>query len=258
MAYNNKRNRGFNLRNPGRNPVNEDWTPEGGQRHITRPHLPRPGSPYQQRPGPVTGVPNSFYNTAHMGEQGNSYDGSTFSNNNNRLNRPYENQIMPGPVPGSGPYAHMNTGAQNIPRPTRPYFPSPHSNQSPPRKPDMSVVPGNLPDQTGKLPQHPQQPQPGMPQSPGQWADVIQRVPDDYNPGNPVSSSPGGHNLSGRRPMGLPNMPNTNLRKPGSGGSRLMNTPTAGGFRNRFPKKPPNQPGSPNFLRPNNIYEEGY
>ena len=65
-----------------------------------------------------------------------------------------------------------------------------------------------------------------------------------------------GYSGKGLRPTGLPNAPG--LRKPGSGGSRVMNTPTAGGFRNRFPKKPPNQPGSPNFLRPNNIYEEGY
>jgi hypothetical protein len=39
---------------------------------------------------------------------------------------------------------------------------------------------------------------------------------------------------SGRRPAGLPNV---NLRKPGSGGSRVMGRPTAGNFQRMQPKQ---------------------
>ena len=237
-------------------------------------------SPERQRPYTQQGPgaqsmpgPNAHMNTSRRrGLSGGPARGlsggyqNPFSNQGPGIKRGLNQQGpgIPTPAPGIGPNAHVGSAGPNMLR-AGGNNQTPFSNQSPEIKRGLNQPGfGNLGPQSagsGTLQQQ---------QSPGQWAGTIKRntnVNQDGSiyggPNNQggFNNQPGrfspGYSGKGLRPTGLPNAPG--LRKPGSGGSRVMNTPTAGGFRNRLPKNQPNQPGNPNFLRPGtSTYEEGY
>ena len=241
--------------------------PTGGQSsNNNRSFLNRGGQGFGANPAPMTGPNASVQSSLPRGLAGGNQ--SPFSNQSPERQRPYTQQ-GPGAQSMPGPNAHMNTGGLSG-GPARELsggYQNPFSNQGPGIKRGLNQPGfGNLGPQSagsGMLQQQQQQ-------SPGQWAGTIKRntnVNQDGSiyggPNNQggFNNQPGrfspGYSGKGLRPTGLPNAPG--LRKPGSGGSRVMNTPTAGGFRNRLPKNQPNQPGNPNFLRPGtSTYEEGY